>query len=467
MKIIFLLFIVILISISLFSSKWLRSDSDLLIPREGIPFWMVGFTMAAGQFGSSSLIGGVQLASGYPIGEGFYAGAYALIAGALSCFVNIFIGPMIKLRAGGAVTPSDYLYRRYGRFALIQGIHSTVYILSMTCVLVSQFIGFASMASAIGFRYGAGILLCAVTVCLLAFGSGLLGVTVTDTIQYAFIVVLLPVTAYFSLTKLGQAGITTEQLFSESFFPAKAQFDKFHYILWPYIFNNMFNYEYFMRYQSCRSVKEARKACAVAGALLLVIALPVALLGAVANYCYNGCDTGTVFQKILFHDLPPVCRYALIIVVLMAILTTADSFLASVSAIASKDVYGNLIHRGKSIDELPHTRRIARGVMVLVCAAASVLALEFREILTIQFIFTPLTSGVFWAPVIIGIFWKGASRRGMICAVLIAVTAAVLHMTGVITLFDRLVGVIAVSVVSLVFFSLLLPDRENVRQRGS
>lgn len=461
MKIFLILIIIALVMVSFLLSRRLKTEADLLIPKGGIPFLVVGFTMAAGQFGGSSLIGGVQLASEYSVGNGFYAGAYALIGGAISCFINVFIGPEVKRRARGSLTPSDFVRRRYGRVAVAQGFHSVAYLLSLTCVLVSQFVSFANMASAVGFSHKTGVIICAVAVCLLALGSGLLGVAYTDMIQYAIIMVLLPVTAYYSITKLGNVGVSVPELFAEPFFATKAHWNKFMYILWPYVFGNMFNYEYFMRYQSCRSEKEARKACITAAILLLVIAFPVALLGAIANYCYNGQDTGTVFQQILTNDLPVVCQYALILVVLMAILTTADSFLASISAIASKDLYGNLLHKGKNINELPYTRLVARVSMIIACIVAAVFALHFTEILSIIFAFAPLTTGVFWAPIIIGMFWKKASRRGMTCAVLISAVTAVLHMTGVITLFDRLVGVICVSIISLVVCSLLLPDQEK------
>jgi Na+/proline symporter len=338
------------------------------------------------------------------------------------------------------------------------------YMMSLTCVLVSQFVGFAKMASAVGFDYKTGVIFCAVTICLLAFGSGLLGVAVTDAIQYLFILILLPVTAYFSMSKLQSLGISVGQLVSEPFFPTDAHFSKFMYILWPYVFGNMFNYEYFMRYQSCKGVKEARKACAVAGLCLLVIALPVALLGAIANYCYNGQNVDTVFQQIIANDLPPVCGYALTIVVLMAILTTADSFLSSISAIASKDFYGNLLNAGKDIKELKHTRLVARVAMVIACTVAAVLALKFDQILTIIFIFSPLTTGVFWAPIIIGMFWKGASKKGMICSVIAAATVGILHMLGIIHLFDRLVGTICVSVITLIVCSLLFPNNPKKKE---
>lgn len=460
MKSFLLLIIIVLIVVSFLLSKKLNSEADLLIPREGLPFLVVGFTMAAGQFGGSSLVGGVQLASEYSVGEGFYAGAYALIGGAISCFINVFIGPAVKRHAKGSLTPSDFMRRRYGRCVPVQAFHSIAYLLSLTCVLVSQFVSFANMASAVGFRYEMGIMLCAVAVCLLALGSGLIGVAYTDMIQYAIIVILLPATAFFSIRKLGTIGITVPILMQEPFFATKAHWNKFMYILWPYVFGNMFNYEYFMRYQSCRSEREARKACITAGILLLVIALPVALMGAIANYCYNGQDTSTVFQQILSNDLPMICRYALMLVVLLAILTTADSFCASISAIASKDLYGNLFHKGKNINELPYTRLIARASMIAACAVAAVLALKFTEILSIIFAFAPLTTGVFWSQIIIGMFWKKASKKGMTCSVALSIITAILHMTGIIQLFDRLVGVICVSAVSLVVFSLLLPDKK-------
>ena len=72
MKIIFFLLIIVLISVSFILSKKLKDGTDFLVPKGGIPYIIVAFTMAATQFGSSMMIGGVQQAQQQAVGQGFW-----------------------------------------------------------------------------------------------------------------------------------------------------------------------------------------------------------------------------------------------------------------------------------------------------------------------------------------------------------------------------------------------------------
>lgn len=190
MKIIFFLLIIVLISVSFILSRKLKDGTDFLVPKGGIPYIIVAFTMAATQFGSSMMIGGVQQAQQQAIGEGFWPAAYTILAASASCFINMLVAPRFR-KFGDSVTPPDFIETRYGRSRFMRGYHSVVYICSITAVLVSQFVGFAGMGVAVGFSYEFSIVLCAAVVFLLSVGSGMLGVAVTDMIQYAMILILL------------------------------------------------------------------------------------------------------------------------------------------------------------------------------------------------------------------------------------------------------------------------------------
>ena len=93
MKIVFLAIVACLVVFSFALSRKIKEDKDFLIPSGGLPFVIVAFTMAATQFGSSMLIGGVQQAQQQSVGQGFYPAVYTLLAASASCFINIFISP--------------------------------------------------------------------------------------------------------------------------------------------------------------------------------------------------------------------------------------------------------------------------------------------------------------------------------------------------------------------------------------
>lgn len=463
MKIIFIIIVAFLVLFSFALSRRIKNDRDFLIPRGGLPFITVAFTMAATQFGSSMLVGGVQQAQQQTVGAGFYPAVYTLLAASASCFLNIFISPRY-LKQGSAVTPPDFIENRYGKSRLLRGYHSIVYVCSVSCVLVSQLVGFASVGTAAGFSYTFSIVFCAAVVCLMALGSGLLGVAITDMIQFIAIVVLLLTSCHFSLIKLNTVDISFLDVLSEPFFPSTALKSKFWYTALPMLIGNLFSYEYFMRFMSCRGEREAKKASAFAGIILLFTAIPVALLGAVANYCYQDADSVSVFGLIINNDMPRVFGYLLITTVLMAVLTSADSMLTSISGMVARDIYGGLLHPDKKPSELKNLKVVAKCAMVAASAIAAVFALYFNQILRITFFFSPLTSGTMFAPMIVGLFWKGANKKGAIAAMACSAISGILHITGVITLFDRVAGPALIGTLAIIVFSLIFKDGKSLKE---
>ena len=458
MIIAFYIIVSLLVGFSFLLSRRIKSGRDFLVPRDGLPFIMVAFTMAATQFGSSMLIGGVQQAQQNSIGQGFWPAVYTILAASASCFINLFISPRYR-SYGSSVTPPDFIEYRYGRSRFLRSYHTIVYICSITCVLVSQFIGFAGIGAALGISYRNAIILCAVTVTLLTLGSGMVGVAFTDMLQFAFIIIMLVGSTVFSLKKLVSGGLTLQLLFSERFFPATGSRAQFWYTAWPMLIGNLFSYEYFMRFMTCRGEKEAKMASASAGVILLITVIPVALLGAVANYFYRDADSSVVFGLIIANEMPKVFGYLLIAGVLLAILTSADSMLTSLAGMASRDIYGGLLHPDISINDLVGLKTIAKISVLFFAVLAGVFAIFFRQILQITFFFSPLTSGTMFAPMIIGLFWKGANRKGAVASVICAATAAVLHLSGVITLFDRVAGPALIGSIAMIVFSSILRDR--------
>ncbi len=457
MRLFFIVIVLFLVALSFSMSKKLKNGKDFLVPSDGLPFVIVAFSMAASQFGSSFLIGGVQQSQQQAPGQGFWPAIYTLLAASLSCFINILVAPRFRT-FGDSVTPPDFIEIRYGRSSFMRGYHAAAYICSITAVLASQFIGFAGMGVVAGFSYRFSIILCAVIVCLLALGSGMTGVAWANMLQYSVIVVLLLLSMDCSLGRLNAAEISFQDVFGEPFFPTPALRDKFYYTAFPMLIGNLFNYEYFMRFMSCKGIAEARKASALAGLLLLITAIPIALLGSVANYFYRDAASTSVFG-LMTGDMAPWMSMLMVIAVLFTVLTSADSILTSASGMLARDIYGSLMNKKKPLSEIRNFKEAVKVSMVLVAFVAANIALFYDQILRVSFYFSPFTSGTMFAPMIIGLFWKKASRKGAISAVICSAVAALLHVTGVITLFDRVAGPALIGTIVIVAVSLLCPDQ--------
>lgn len=461
MRLFFIIIVLFLVALSFAMSKNLKSGKDFLVPSGGLPFVIVAYSMAATQFGSSFLLGGIQQSQQQAPGQGFWPAIYILLAASLSCFINILVAPRFR-SFGDSVTPPDFIERRYGPSSFMRGYHAVAYICSITAILASQFIGFAGMGVVAGFSYRFLIILCVVIVCLIAVGSGMTGVTWADTIQYSIIVVLLLLSMKFSLGKLATVNISFQDVFTEPFFPTPALRGKFFYTAFPMLIGNLFGYEYFMRFMSCKGIKEARKASALAGLILLLTALPIALLGSVANYLYRDAESTEAFG-LMIRDMPQWLSNLMVIAVLFTVLTSADSVLTSASSIVARDIYGGLMNKEKKLSEIRNFKGVVIISMVLVAVVSSAIALYYDQILSVSFFFSPFTSGTMFAPMIIGLFWKKASRKGAIAAIICSATSALLHVTGVITLFDRVAGPALIGTIVIVIVSLLYPDQTGER----
>ncbi len=137
--------------------------------------------------------------------------------------------------------------------------------------------------------------------------------------------------------------------------------------------------------------------------------------------------------------------------------------LTSASGIVARDIYGGLMNKEKKLSEIRNFKGVVIISMVLVAVVSSAIALYYDQILSVSFFFSPFTSGTMFAPMIIGLFWKKASRKGAIAAIICSATSALLHVTGVITLFDRVAGPALIGTIVIVIVSLLYPDQTGER----
>jgi len=282
-------------------------------------------------------------------------------------------------------------------------------------------------------------------------------VATTDMAQLILVMIFLPIVAFLLLPDLNAVGVGMGDLFREPFFGEGKNLGTFLYTSAPTIIGSMYSYEYFMRFQAAKSPAQAKKASLTAGIILLSTAVPIGIIGACANRVFPEVAANEVLATIITMKLPRWAAYLFMAAIFAALMSTADSVLTSLSAIVSRDIYGKLIMHGKNVPE-KRTILIARLTIAAGAAFAAWAAMHFTQILKMSFYFSPLTTGVMFAPMILGLFWKKASRRGAMAAILCGGITGLCHIFGLFLLFDRVLGVMLVGSAALVLFSLLFPD---------
>lgn len=445
------------IVVGIFLSKKINSATDFLVAGRGLPIWVLAATITATHFGGGALVGGVQQGAEM----GLWAGMYAIIGYAIASFANGFIAPKFR-RMANNLTPPDFVESRYGASKFLRGYHSIVYIFGTVAIIAAQFNAFGGMAQAFGIARPVAIIIGAIVVIVYTGMSGMWGVAVTDAVQIAICLVFLPVIAVLSMNVLNdQVGVQFSQLFAEPFFATPSAAGTFLYSLIPTVVGSLFAYEYYLRYQSSKGERDARISSFMAGGLLLVLAIPVGLIGSVAHNIFPDVPSDAVLGKVVSETLPPWAAVVFLSAVLAAIMSTADSMMNSLSGMCSRDIYHKLMHPDKEYDQLPHSMAVARWSGIIGCVLAVVIALQFRSIIGLLFWTSPLQSGVMFAPIIIGLFWKKANRTGAFAAVICGAIVALIDMLGIYALPERMLVTMAVGTVALIVGSMVSQKRNG------
>ena len=425
----------------------IRRATDFLVAGRSLPLLLVVFTIAATHFGGGCIVGGCEWGAQY----GLWPGTYSTLACGVACLAFAFIAGKFR-KASQGITPPDFMEYRYGASQFLRGYHSFVYVTGITAIIASQLIGFGYIASVFGIPYWLGVLLATVMVGIYTVLSGMWGVAVTDFIQLSVCIVFLPVLMFSSLRI---ADIQLSALLSESFFPFAGAKREFLYTTIPMILGSMIAYEYVLRWQSAKSVKVAVKGSVIAGVLLILLALPIGVTGAAGAKLFPNVAPGDVLSKLVVEVFPLGLGVLFLSTLLVAITSTSDSMMTSLGALVSRDIYHKLMHPHSPFDDLKYALPVARIASAFFLVIAALIALFSRGVLYVLFWPSPIQVGALFAPLIGGMFWKGATREGAVAGVMAGAVMALLDMTGLVHWPERVLFPILGSCIIWVAVSLI------------
>lgn len=438
-------------------SKRVNSASDFLVAGRNLPVIVVTFTIAATHFGGGVFVGGIE----WGVEKGVWPGMYAGIGLGLACFVSAFIAGKFRAIKDG-ITPPDYIEHRYGHSKFLRGYHAIVYILGTVAIIACQFMAFGSMASAFGISYQTAVILGTVVVIIYTYMAGMWGVAITDFIQLAMCILFIPIIAFLGGNIIAtEHSVSLGQLLSQPFFPQADSMNDFYYTAVPSILGSIFAYEYFIRWQSSRKESDAVKSCIYAGILLIALSIPIGLISGIGKLMYPDTPAGDVLGKVITGTLPSWAGLLFLAAVLSAIMSTADSLMTSLGGMVTRDLYHKVFNHEKSYNDLPNVLLYTKVTAVIGSVLGGIVALNFRGILGALFWMSPLQGGALFAPIVIGLFWKGANRQGAYAAVVTGASMAFVHMTGMITWPERMLFPMAGSALALVIVSMMTKNKSQ------
>ena len=318
--------------------------------------------------------------------------------------------------------------------------------------------------------YTSGVVITAVVILIYCTVGGMWGVVLTDVIQTGIIIIGIPILAVATLIQYTHAGGSIGAIYATPFIP-HGMGTKFIYLVLPFFLSISVSYDAYARIQSAKDAKTATRGCIGGGVIVIIIGLLCSTVGAASTMLFPGVTDG-IFTIAATGVLHPVLAGIVIAAILSAAMSSANCVILSLGASFSRDFYNKFLHpEVENLDELPKAKLISRVAVFGGSIAGILFAFKMTDILDAMIIFNYPYMGSMLVPLLGGLLWSGATRKGAFAAAFAGGIVGVVSffigipgpLYGVINVDLALMIAYLVSAAALVIFSSLDKNGKKVR----
>ncbi len=369
-------------------------------------------TLSAVQIGAGIILGGSSNGESMGIWPGMW---YAIGCGGGLILAGIFVAG--KLRKKDSFVPLDFYESRYGSNKWVRLWAWISNVPSLLGIYIAQLLACGSILSGFGIPFYAGVIICAVVILIYSTLGGMWGVAIADSIHTFIIIISIPVLAIASALLLKSNGISLGSVYGTPFIP-KGTFTKFIYLVVPFLIAISVSYDAYIRYQSAKDTWTAKWGCIIAGIVVIIIGTLASSIGAIGHYLVPEAKDG-VFSAMVIKSLNPVFGGVVIAAMLGAAMSSASGLLVAMGATFSRDFYNRFLHPNEKLDNLKYSKLISRITVGLSAAIGILLSFKITSILDAIIIFNYPYMGSLLVPLLGGVLWKGATKKGAVAAMFV------------------------------------------------
>ncbi len=409
----------ILIGVSLWRSRGVKSHDDFMVAGRSVPVYMLVGTLVCTWIGSGSLFGGAGLAFRSGLSELWFSfGAW------VGLIVAYFIAGRVRKIA--QYTVPDLLEQRYNAAARLLGTLAIV--LAYVTIAAYQFRGGGWILTIVtdgAISPTQGMLITAAAIVVFTALAGMVSIVTVDVFNGIIITLAVVLTLPYMVFQLGGVGNVVAALPSEHLTPLGG-----HNLLWvvgvslPTFLLLLGESGMYQKFFSAKDENAARKAVIGMVIGVVVIETTLALVAIVGRAAFpdlmeqtsivGRAASETVIMHVARHGLPVVLGAVLLAAAVAIVLSTGNTFLLVPSTNVSRDVYQRFVNPNATEKQMLN---LQRTFIVLFGALGLLLLTQFDTVLAMALYAYSLV-GASLTPVLLAAFlWKRVTPQGGVACI--------------------------------------------------
>ncbi|MFT9486133.1 MAG: sodium:solute symporter family protein [Tepidibacillus sp.] len=409
----FILYLLIIFGIGIFTKRYIKDSSDFLVGGRRLNTGLLFTTLLSANIGAGSTVGVAGLGYINGVSAWWWIGASAIGSFLLAYTVGPKIWELSKQY--NFITLGDYLEHRYHTsFRLMIAAMMAIGTLAL---FAGQLIGISWILTVVvGTSKTVGVLIGAIVVSLYFVIGGLLSSAIVNVFQLSMILFGFIISLPFALNSIGGWDSLVQlisqhlddveksrQYFSFSGIGIKAIIGYIFlltpsFIISPGLIQKIFG---------AKDEQVVKKGTAYNGLIQLFFAFIPVIIGMTAFAAFPELTSREMALPMVMKEMLPVGISVLALAAIFAAeASTADAVLFMITSSLAKDIYATYINKKVSNQEL---LKVSRMITIVSGVAGVVLALYLPNIIASLSIFYSLMSVAITAPLLFGLYSKGAN----------------------------------------------------------
>ena len=422
---IFIGYFLIIFAIGWYSLRRTKDESDYWIAGGKLGWLVGGATMSATHASAGTFIGTIGVI--YTVGWSF--GWVVLSIPLAYWFMVAVLAP--RFTKVKQLTLPAFIEARY-ESKTARGVAAFIILISTVVYIQAQIIAGGLVANIVfGIPAMQGMVIFTIILLIYTIIGGMIAVVYTDFLQLIIMCLGALVSVPLAIRHFGSLGDLL--LYVEAIKPTTFTWEGMPAVLLftlglAFFLGSVSTPEKVTRLYAMRNMKTIRRAILLTILVVTIINLLVFILGLAGMVLFPTLPSGDLAMPIIAKAvLPTFIGTIMLAAVTSAMMSTVDSLLLVAGSALSEDIYRSMFKPKATRKERLKVARI--GIFIVGSIPLLLIVTGIGEGELIQFIvvlFSALMASGFFVPVVLGLWWKGASKEGAIAAMLGGVVTAML-----------------------------------------